>query len=88
MEQGQLPAEGVYDTVLDALGKILGLSADQLRRAGRAVAPGPSAPPGEAPAFARTARAEPEYETRAPAPASEREAGEEWDEVDRLFRGG
>jgi hypothetical protein len=86
MEQGLLPEEGVSDTVLEALGKIVGQSAEQLRRAGRAVAPAPGAPSAsEAAAYARTARAGPDSAGE-PAPGRERE--QEPDEVDRLFTGG
>jgi hypothetical protein len=86
MEQGLLPADGVSDTVLEALGRIVGQSAEQLRRAGRAVAPGPGAPSAsEAAAYARTARAEPGADGE-PAQAGGRD--DEPDEVDRLFTGG
>ena len=60
MEQGLLPARGVSDRVLDALGRIVGETAQSLRDAGRALAPsgeGPAAAP--AAAFARPAYAEP-----------------------------
>lgn len=54
MEQGTLPAAGVTDTVLDALGAIVGESRDALRRAGEALGPGPEG--GAAgPLFARQA---------------------------------
>ena len=85
MEQGLLPEPGVSDTVLDALGKIVGWSADALRKAGQMPQPGP--PRADAGAvFARshmldTVAAPPASE--APAPAGP----QEWDEVDRLFRG-
>src|SRR3954447_10943418 len=53
MEQGRLEAEGVSDRVLEALGGILGRSAEALREAGRS-APGPAgAPTAAAPAFTR-----------------------------------
>ena len=84
MEQGLLPAAGVSDTVLEALGRIVGWSAEALRKAGEMPAPGP--PRSDAGAvFARTNRGAatapgPEAPDRAP-------AAEEWDEVDRLFRG-
>jgi len=84
METGLLPSDGVDDRVLDALGSILGQSADALRSAGRAVG---GAAPGPAPgvAFARTAsEAQAGAEPAASAPPPEGE----WDEVDRLFRGG
>lgn len=83
MEQGLLPAAGVSETVLDALGKIVGWSADALRRAGEMPAAGP--PRADAGAvFARTTRA------GAPMPAAEvpeSSLAGDWDEVDRLFRG-
>src|SRR4051794_26836296 len=50
MEQGQLPAEGVSDKVLEALGGLLGRSADALREAGRSE--GPAARMSDATAFA------------------------------------
>lgn len=86
MEQGLLPAQGVSDRVLEALGKLVGVTAQSLREAGRALAPprdGPSTAP--AAAFARRAHAETaELPSTEPAPAPEAE----WDEVDQLFRGG
>lgn len=93
MEQGLLPASGVSDRVLEALGTIVGQSAEALRRAGAAIEPG--APAAQGTAFSRTAAPDPAYadepaEPGAPAeaaPAASREAGG-WDEVDRLFRGG
>jgi hypothetical protein len=86
MEQGLLPAEGVSDRVLEALGQIVGETAQVLREAGRALAP-PSQgrPAGPAAAFARRAYAEAPGTPAAAAPA----AGQsEWDDVDQLFRGG
>jgi hypothetical protein len=83
MEQGRLPASGVSDTVLEALGKIVGYGTDALRSAGQMPAPG--GPPPEAGAvYARTRRAPAEAEAPAAAPAEP----EDWDEVDRLFRAG
>jgi len=97
MEQGLLPAAGVSARVLDALAAILGESADALREAGAALGGGPGGP-YDAAAFARTAKADKLADPGAadavfldeslagddepPAP------GGEWDEVDRLFRGG
>jgi hypothetical protein len=81
MEQGLLPEAGVSDTVLEALGKIVGYTAEALRRAGRLPSPGP-ARPDEGAVFARSTYgqpAEPREDARQP---------EGWDEVDRLFRGG
>jgi hypothetical protein len=96
MEQGLLPAAGVSERVLEALGTIVGESAEMLRRAGSALEPGPGAG-GEGVAFARTATPDPRYEPEAGMTAPERgdeaeavSAGEagDWDDVDRLFRGG
>ena len=64
MEQGLLPARGVNDKVLDALGKIVGESRDALRQAGEAIAPGPG--PAAGAAYARMSRA-PNEEAAAPA---------------------
>jgi hypothetical protein len=83
MEQGRLPASGVSDTVLDALGKIVGYGKDALRRAGQMPAPGGPEPEAGA-VFARTTRRGEAAENVAAPPA----APEDWDEVDRLFRGG
>jgi hypothetical protein len=83
MEQGRLPAEGVSDRVLDALGRILGRSAEALREAGRSVAPGEA--PAAAPAFARMKQAD-ELATASVAESLDA-ADEPWDEVDELFRG-
>jgi hypothetical protein len=82
MEQGLLPEKGVSDGVLDALGKIVGYTGEALRRAGQMPAPGPPRA-DEGAVFARATYGEPA------AAAEERERpAEEWDEVDRLFRGG
>ena len=90
MEQGSLPASGVSDRVLEALGEILGQSAAALRRAGGAFGRPPPTSPATAPAaFARKGMASPGVP---PADASEGPPAEaepeQWDEVDRLFRGG
>jgi hypothetical protein len=83
MEQGRLPAAGVSDTVLEALGRIVGYGKEALRRAGEMPAPGGPAPEAGVVYTRTTRRAEPSGELgeEAPEPA-------EWDEVDRLFRGG
>ena len=81
MEQGLLPEEGVSDTVLDALGRIVGYTAEALRKAGQLPAPGaPRADEGAA--FARATYGEPSE------PAAPASSPEPFDEVDRLFRGG
>jgi hypothetical protein len=87
MEQGTLPAAGVSDRVLEALGRIVGESAGALRAAGRAMTGPPPAPRGGR-AFARVASPDPGY-TAAPAAASS--SGVEpsrRDEVDELFTQG
>jgi hypothetical protein len=87
MEQGLLPASGVSDTVLEALGKIVGYGRQALRSAGQMPAPG-GPPPDAGAVYARTTRLGPpaaEADRLAAAGSRERE---EWDEVDRLFRAG
>jgi hypothetical protein len=87
MEQGLLPSDGVSDSVLEALGAILGESREALRRAGQSLGPA-GGPGGPDAVFARTAvgtGVEADVAAGAPAP---RAAEDEWDEIDRLFRGG
>ncbi len=79
--------------MLEALGGIVGASAESLRRAGQSLAEG-VASGGEAdPAFARMTRgaaseADAAIEPAGQAsPARASEPGD-WDEVDQLFRGG
>ncbi len=85
MEQGRLPASGVSDTVLDALGAIVGYGRDALRKAGELPAAGaPSVQGGEV--FARIGGPAPLDPDMAFSMA-EMPDTEEWDEVDRLFRG-
>jgi hypothetical protein len=83
MEQGTLPASGVSDRVLEALGRIVGESAAVLRAAGRALTPRPAAP-GAPAAFARM-RSE---GFAAPVPAPSAEPPAERDEIDALFTSG
>ena len=85
MEQGLLPAAGVSDRVLEALGRIVGETAQVLRDAGRALTPSGEGPAAPAAAFARRAYAEP---AGAPSPGTQPSPAGEWDEVDELFRGG
>jgi hypothetical protein len=88
MEQGTLPADGVTDTVLDALGAIVGESRDALRRAGQAFGPGPEAG-GPGALFARQASPSIDaLETERPASPGTADRTPEPDEVDRLFTGG
>ena len=84
MEQGLLPAAGVSDRVLEALGRIVGETAQALREAGSALRP-PSEGPAAAPAAAFARRA---YAEAAPPPEAPAAQEAEWDEVDELFRGG
>lgn len=102
MEIGKLPSEGVSNQVLDALGKLLGESAERLRAAGSAIGAGEDrAEVFTKVAFARTAIRNPAYETEGSfeIPQLEADLGEasrplsdapepEPDEVDRLFTGG
>jgi hypothetical protein len=82
MELGLLPEPGVSDTVLEALGRIVGYTADGLRRAGKLPAPGPPRA-DEGAVFARATHGR----AAEPTAAADRPP-EPWDEVDRLFRGG
>lgn len=87
MEQGLLPAEGVSDRVLEALGDLLGQPAAALRAAGGTLGPGVAE---EEPAvvFARTARPDASVASAIEADQAELAAAPEgWDEVDELFRG-
>jgi hypothetical protein len=68
--------------VLDALGRIVGSTAEALRKAGQLPAPGPPRT-DEGAVFARAT-----YGERAEAETGRERPAEEWDEVDRLFRGG
>jgi hypothetical protein len=86
MEQGTLPAAGVSDRVLEALARIVGVSVDRLREAGRAAGgePGPAA----AAAFARVGSPDPRYVEPSPAPErGEPTPAAERDEIDELFTG-
>ncbi len=86
MEQGLLPASGVSDTVLEALGRIVGYTREGLRQAGGLPAPGGTAPAAGA-VFTRPALGEPPAPEEA-GPPSGAAAEQDWDQVDRLFRGG
>jgi len=90
LESGTLEAGGVSRRVLEALASILGARVEEIERA--ADAPGLGGGTGPAPAFMRSveafdAAAEPPVMASAPA-ARAPAADEDWDEVDRLFRGG
>ena len=82
MERGTLPAAGVSDRVLEALGRVVGVTAQRLREAGR-TAGGTAPGTAGAVAFARVGSPDPRYvepgEPTAPA------APEPPDEIDQLF---
>ena len=71
--------------MLDALGKIVGVAGESLRKAGSLPAPGPLRM-DEAAVFTRTTQAAARHDARR-RPQGAPAAAEEWDEVDRLFRG-
>jgi hypothetical protein len=87
MEQGTLPASGVSDRVLEALGRIVGESASALRAAGAAMTgpPSPPAPAAATPAFARVAEPDEDYFEAVAAAAFDPPPR---DEIDALFTGG
>jgi len=84
MEQGTLPAAGVSDRVLEALGRVVGVTADRLREAGRSVGGLPPAP--AAASFARVGSPDPQY-VEAEALMAGAPATEPRDEIDELFIG-
>jgi len=88
MERGLLPADGVSDRVLTALGDLLGESAERLRAAGRAIAPMPG--PTGAPAYARAVTPPDDLVADAVAASAPAQMAEprERDLVDELFTGG
>jgi hypothetical protein len=91
MEQGLLPSTGVSGRVLASVGQILGISADSLRDSGQAL--GIVTTSADDAVFARTGQPSPEWQLEhaeaAPPPSAARGEGQgDWDEVDRLFRGG
>jgi len=92
MEQGSLESTGVSDRVLDALGRLVGASAESLRRAGQNLGQAVALEDRADAAFTRMQHAAPEYTdadaAKTPAPARSLGTAEEWDEVDELFRGG
>jgi hypothetical protein len=83
MEQGTLPAAGVSDRVLQALARVVGVTAQRLRDAGRSAG---GAAPGAAGAvaFARVASPDPQY-VEAAAPSGRASSEEPRDEIDELF---
>jgi hypothetical protein len=85
MEQGTLPAAGVSDRVLEALGRVVGVTAERLREAGR-TAGGPPRSPAAAGAFARVGSPDPRYVEAEELMATEA-PDEPRDEIDALFTG-
>jgi hypothetical protein len=82
MEQGTLPAGGVSDRVLEALGRVMNVTAGHLRAAGQSV--GGAAPgPGGSIAFARVGAPDPDYA----APVARPDPVEPPDAIDALFTG-
>lgn len=88
MEEGSLDATRVSDGVLDALGRVLGISGGELRRTGALGGPAPAA--ATSAAFFRAGDSGVEELTRLEvmADAMLADAPEEWDEVDEAFQGG
>lgn len=88
METGTLPPEGVSNRVLEALGEILGESAERLRAAGRALSPGAEGDALEL-SYARTGRLDSRYAAAAAADEGTVEHDRsEPDRLDELFTGG
>lgn len=82
MEQGTLPAGGVSDQVLEALGRVMNVTAAHLRAAGRSVGGAASGRAGSI-AFARVGSPDPEYA----APVEGPEPVAPPDAIDALFTG-
>lgn len=99
MERGTLPADGVSDRVLEALGRIVGEGVEALREAGRALSAGAGGSTATGPVFARVAVPDEAY-ADVDADAEEDDEGAsvplsadpasaaERDFVDELFTGG
>jgi hypothetical protein len=79
------PCLGVSDRVLEALGQIIGETAEALREAGLSPRSRETGTEAARAAFAR--RAYPESPAGPPPAAATRGEAPEWDEVDQLFRG-
>ena len=83
MEQGLLAPAGVSDKVLDALARIVNVSATALRRAGEAITPAGASSPAHA-VFARAVPAPEQDRAAEPTPPRTDPAR---DDLDRLFLG-
>jgi hypothetical protein len=86
MEHGTLPAAGVSDRVLEALARIVGVTAERLREAGRSIG-GPPPAPATAASFARVGSPDPQY-VESEALMAGAPADKPRDEIDELFTGG
>lgn len=86
MEQGRLDPSGVSDRLLAALAELVGTTAERLREAGRGLRVADEPPAGAT--FARAASPAEEHLDAIAASPRVSGAGEEPDEVDRLFTGG
>ena len=82
MERGTLPESGVHDRVLEALGRVMNVTAERLRAAGKSVGGAAPGPAGST-AFARVGAPDPDYA----APDGRPEPVEPPDEIDALFTG-
>ena len=82
MEQGTLPAVGVSDQVLEALGRVMSVTAAHLRAAGKGVG-GAASGTADSMAFARVGSPDPDYAPATPRP----EPVAPPDEIDALFTG-
>lgn len=85
MEQGTLAAAGVSDRVLEALGRVVGVTAERLREAGRTAGGSPPSP-AAAGAFARVGSPDPRYVEAEELMGTEA-PDEPRDEIDALFTG-
>ena len=90
MEQGTLPSAGVSDRVLEALGRVLGVTAGRLRDAGKdAGGSGRAAGGAEAAAFARVGSPDPaQVDLDAFTRGAAGSRDEPRDEIDALFTDG
>lgn len=90
LEHGWLAPAGVNERVFEGLAKLLGTSAEALRKAGESVAPSAGGEPAEV--WARMASppkpADREASDTEEIESTPLEITEDWDEVDRLFRAG
>lgn len=88
MEEGSLDAARVSTRVLEGLGRVLGVSAEELRRTG--ALSGPASAAATSAAFFRAEGPEAAHLDRLEVMADAMLAGapEEWDDIDAAFQGG